>query len=139
MDLEFHPLANCLSLIEGAEFDELVADIKERGLALPIELYDGKILDGRNRYAACKLADYEPLFETYTRDDPAGYALAVNITRRNLTKGQQAMTMAMIYPDPPDASERGKKGGRGNKAPHESWGAFSAERLRLARSQIDKR
>src|SRR5258708_25919801 len=77
------------------ELADMAADIKERGLLHPIVLdHEGGILDGRNRYAACKLAGYEPLFETYTRDDPAGYALAVNIARRHLTKGQQAAVIA---------------------------------------------
>jgi hypothetical protein len=96
MDLEFHPLANCLPLIEGTEFDELVADIKERGLALPIELYEGKILDGRNRYRACRRLGIEPLIVTYAGTDPAARVTSLNLRRRHLTASQRAMAAAKM-------------------------------------------
>jgi hypothetical protein len=96
MDLEFHPLANCLPLIEGPEFDELVVDIKERGLALAIELYEGKILDGRNRYGACLRLGIEPLIVTYAGADPAARVTSLNLRRRHLTASQRAMAAAKM-------------------------------------------
>ena len=54
----------------------------------------GSILNGRNRYAACRLAGVEPVFETDSGDDPDGYTLAVNIARRHLTTGGRAMIAA---------------------------------------------
>lgn len=93
--MEHHPVADLFPMLADDELQELAADIKERGLLQPIVLDpDGRILDGRNRYAACDLAGVEPDFVTYDGDDPAGYALAVNIARRHLTKGQQAMVLA---------------------------------------------
>ena len=60
--MKFHPLANIFPLVEGPDFDELVADIREHGLHGPIVLHEGMILDGRNRLRACIAAGIEPTF-----------------------------------------------------------------------------
>ncbi|HCT81097.1 MAG TPA: plasmid replication/partition related protein [Micromonosporaceae bacterium] len=92
---DVHPVAALFPMLAADELAELAADIKQRGLLHPVVLDgDGRILDGRNRMAACEMAGVEPEFITYEGDDPEGYALAVNIKRRNLTKGQQAMVAA---------------------------------------------
>ncbi len=93
--MDHHPVAALFPMLADDELADLAADIAERGLLQPIVLdAEGRILDGRNRYAACEMASVEPRFETYDGDDPDGYALAVNIARRHLTKGKQAMIAA---------------------------------------------
>jgi hypothetical protein len=49
-----HPLANMFPMIEGNALEELKRDIAAQGILEPIRLYQGMILDGRNRYAAGK-------------------------------------------------------------------------------------
>lgn len=94
-DLTVHPVADLFPMLAEDELRELAEDIKQRGLLHPIVLDgEGRVLDGRNRLAACAMAEIEPTFTTYLGDDPDGYALAVNVSRRHLNKGQMAMVIA---------------------------------------------
>ena len=56
MAYENHPTSSLFPLMGKSKLDELAANIKENGLLESIELYEGLVLDGRNRLAACKLA-----------------------------------------------------------------------------------
>ncbi len=51
-ELKFHALAEIFPLIEGQEFESLLADIKKHGVREPIWIYENQIIDGRNRYRA---------------------------------------------------------------------------------------
>lgn len=96
--MKFHPFAEVFPLLEGDDFDALVADIKAHGLREKIWLYDGKILDGRNRFLACQKARKKPLHRTFKGNDVAALAFVVsaNLQRRHLTIQQRAMAAARI-------------------------------------------
>jgi len=47
---EFHELCLLFPRCTDEELQLLVSDIRENGLQTPITLYEGQILDGRNRY-----------------------------------------------------------------------------------------
>src|SRR5262245_65022664 len=92
-EYEFHEAANIFPLDEE-HLDELAADIRKQGHQVPIELQDGKILDGRRRYLACKKAKIEGRFISVSVTDPVAYVVSLNIQRRHLTPSQLSMCAA---------------------------------------------
>lgn len=94
--LEDHPLAACWPLMSDAEIKEMAADIDANGLTDPIWLYEGKILDGRNRYRACQLIDYDHRVEHYRGKDPLAWVKSKNNHRRHLTASQRSMVAANL-------------------------------------------
>jgi ParB-like chromosome segregation protein Spo0J len=94
--MQFHPIADAFPLIQGAEFDELVEDIRQFGLREPIVLLDGQILDGRNRWRACQAAGVEPRYETFPGGDPIAFAISANLRRRHMDESQRAMVAAKL-------------------------------------------
>lgn len=118
MKYTVHPAAEAFPMLPDDELQELAAHIKANGLIHPIMLDKaGELLcDGRNRYRACEIAGVEPRFDRLNGIDPREYIIAANITRRNITLGQKALAIALIYP-------KGEKLGRGKVSQfHDTFG-----------------
>lgn len=138
--MKFHPYAEIFPLLSDDELGELAADIKSFGLRESIWLYDGQILDGRNRFLACQKAKIKPTYRPFKGTEQGALALVVsaNIHRRQLTEAQRAMAAARIATL--------KKGERGNAViPGEkdaSRDAFNqegaAERFDVSRSSVQR-
>jgi len=106
MKLEFHEAANIFPL-DDEHLDALAADIKKNGQQIAIEIMDGKILDGRRRTMACRIAGVDPVTREVKPVDPVAYVLSLNLHRRHLTPSQASMCAARareIYER--DAKER---------------------------------
>jgi ParB-like chromosome segregation protein Spo0J len=97
---EFHELANAFRLIEGSDFDDLVADIRQYGQREPITLFEGKILDGRNRYRACLKAGLasQVIVIDFLDDYEAAraFVISANLRRRHMDESQRAMAAAKL-------------------------------------------
>jgi len=94
--LEPHPAAMIFPLMEGGEFEQLVADIARQGQLVPIKVFQEKILDGRNRYRACERLNLDPQIEQWDGADPIAYVAAMNLHRRHLNDTQRAMIAARL-------------------------------------------
>ena len=107
-DLKFHPLANDFPLLEGQEFDDLVADIKAHGLHEPIVIFQGQILDGRNRYRACEAAGVNYIADNILDPgfDAVAYVVSKNIHRRHLKPEKRNELIAELLKLNPHKSDR---------------------------------
>lgn len=94
MSYELHPLCTLFPRVTGADFDNLVADIKAHGLRQPIVLHQGMVLDGGNRYRACEAANVKPHFVEFDGENIVSFVLSANLHRRHMTAGQQAAIVA---------------------------------------------
>jgi hypothetical protein len=92
---EFHPLSERFPLMEGDELEDLADDMAANGQKETVKLYEGKILDGRNRYRACKARNIPCRFENWNANgNPWDYVLSINFHRRHLTpEGRKALLL----------------------------------------------
>ena len=96
MKYEPHEYANLFPMMSEADINQLAEDIRENGLMDPIVTLDGKILDGRNRYKACEIAEINPKWREYDGADPLAFVVAHNLHRRHLNESQRAMIAAKM-------------------------------------------
>lgn len=97
--LKAHPYADIFPMMDGKEFDAFARDCRDRGIREQIVLWQGQILDGRNRYRAAQVHDLPAAngdtaafrdFDPATEGDPLEWVLSRNLHRRHLTESQRA-------------------------------------------------
>jgi len=92
---EIHPL-QLVPERSPKQFAALKSDIKRRGVLSPVLRYQGKILDGRGRWRACKELGIECPVLDYDGADPVAEIVSLNAIRRHLNASQRAMLAARI-------------------------------------------
>lgn len=116
--MKFHPLADIFPLFTGDELQALADDIKTNGQREPIVVFKKQILDGRNRWMACRLAKVEPEFEEFegTDREALAFVISINLRRRHMSESQRAWVAAQMARLP--------RGGRRNP---QNWGMSADE------------
>lgn len=97
--MKHHPFAKLFPMQSDEEIQSLADDIGKHGLRQPIVIDDNEeILDGRNRSAACAIAQVKPTYEPFVGSDAEklAYVVSVNVHRRHLTTAQRAEIAATI-------------------------------------------
>jgi ParB-like chromosome segregation protein Spo0J len=108
--LSAHPLAGLMPMMDEQSFEVHKADIKRNGLREQIVLYQGAVLDGRNRLKALRALGITPAEEHFkifsgTSAEAEAYVISTNLHRRQLNnKQKQEFAQAMIakYPNESD-------------------------------------
>jgi hypothetical protein len=103
---EQHEAAGMYPLMQDEAFDGLCESLREIGLADPIVLHAGKVLEGRNRCRAierlkaegCEIEARFLEWEPKGDETPYDYVVAVNSNRRHLTPDQQAAAACKYLP-----------------------------------------
>lgn len=95
-EYETHPAADACPLMNGRAFRNMVESAKRNGIRRRGVLYNGKILDGRNRALAALEVGALMEWETYDGDDPIREVVILNIDRRHLNDSQRAMAASRL-------------------------------------------
>ncbi len=128
---KIHPAANEFPMLSRERLQELAEDIRENGQREPCVMWNGYLLDGRNRWQACQMAKVEPKTREHQGDEESAIRLieSHNLKRRDLLDIQRAYAaMALLKRrqklNEEKAKEAGKlgapygaQGGRGKKKP----------------------
>lgn len=98
--LNAHPASALFPLMTAAELQELTEDIRQHGQRTLIAIYDGQILDGRNRYAACQALGIQPKTAQWNGQggSPTAFVLSMNLYRRHLSASQKAAVAVDVLP-----------------------------------------
>lgn len=95
-EYQFHPLAGIFPLIDGKPYQDLMADVLKHGVREPVWLYEGQILDGRNRYRAAVAMGVDCPVQEYTGQDATAFVVSLNLHRRHMSESQRSVVAAKL-------------------------------------------
>lgn len=111
---EVHSAADAFPMHSEDEFRALCEDIEAKGQREPIKICRGHIIDGRNRYRACKKLGLtiRAVEVDISEEKIEEYVFSLNLPRRHLNPGQRAV-IALKDWDRTEAESKARKQGKG--------------------------
>ncbi|HKD36733.1 MAG TPA: hypothetical protein VKB78_08025 [Pirellulales bacterium] len=116
--LSIHPAAELFPMMTADELKALGTDIKKNGLREGVSMFEGALLDGRNRLDAMELAGIKLVTgngqiewaniqcRDVGRVDPVTFVISKNIHRRHLTPEDKRDFIAKLVTAAPEKSNR---------------------------------
>jgi N6-adenosine-specific RNA methylase IME4/ParB-like chromosome segregation protein Spo0J len=93
----FHEVAGIFPMMSREELERLAEDIKANGQKEPIYTHDGLIVDGRNRFMACRMAGVQPWITAWNgKGSLVAFVVSLNLHRRHLDDSQRQLVAGRI-------------------------------------------
>lgn len=85
--LDIHRFAKLIPVITPGDMDRLIEDVEAHGVVEPLTLYEGEVLDGRNRLAVASVLNVPVEVKDFDGDEAAAKAFvwSANAARRHLS------------------------------------------------------
>jgi hypothetical protein len=106
--LEPHPISQLVPPMTSVEYTDLYEDVLKHGVREAIWVYEGKTLDGRNRYRAAVEAGVGLTIKTFegTHDEAVAFVISMSVHRRHLTAEQRRDMIEKLLKADPSKSDR---------------------------------
>lgn len=114
--MKAHPIADELPMLSKADYQDLVDDIKERGLLFPIVVDENDlIIDGRHRFRACEEAGVKVRKVRFIGSDEEKrkHSRSLNDVRRHLSVAERAFRAAKLVNVENGSNQFSSEGGSG--------------------------
>lgn len=133
-DYPIHPAAELFPMMSETEFQAMKEDIRLHGQNDDVLIWNGTLLDGRNRLRACTELGIDPGWAELPKTlDPVAWVLSHNLHRRHLTTAQRAMVATNLA----TLRDGEKKAGSSIELPQSSQ-ADAAEKLHVSVSSVKR-
>lgn len=104
-----HPVVNLFPPLEGDDLDDLARNIEDHGVLEPVWIFNGQLIDGRNRQTALAIANRRrketgrsqwplPSRDWHGQGSLVEFVISLNLHRRHLTTSQRAMLGTTALP-----------------------------------------